>query len=91
MDKPYTDTRLSDTEWIREFDSSVSNSEEYVWHRDLNDRTVEVLEGDGWQFQFDNELPFFINSTNIFKVPKMVYHRIIPGNTKLRIKINEEF
>ena len=91
MDKPYTDTRLSDTEWIREFNQSVSNSEEYVWHRDRNDRIVEILEGVDWQFQFDNDLPFFINSNDIIKIPKMVYHRIIPGKTKLRIKINEEF
>lgn len=87
----YIDEKLSETSWIREFDPSVTESEEYVWHRDRNDRVVEVLEGEGWKFQFDNELPFFINRKNTFSVPKMVYHRIIPGKTKLRIKINEEF
>lgn len=87
----YIDEKLSETSWIREFDPEITESEEYVWHRDLNNRVVEVLEGDGWKFQFDNDLPFFINSNNTFSVPKMVYHRIIPGKTKLRIKINEEF
>lgn len=90
MNKPYTDLHISDTEWIREFDPSITDSEEYVWHRDKNYRIIEILEGEGWQFQFDNELPFFINSNDIVHIPKMFYHRIIPGKTKLRIKINEE-
>jgi hypothetical protein len=91
LSEPYKDTRLSDTSWIREFDPSITKSEEYVWHRDHNTRIVEVLEGEGWKFQFDNELPFFINRNNNIQIPKMTYHRIIPGKTKLRIKINEEF
>ncbi len=91
VSEPYKDTKISDTEWIREFDPELTEFEEYIWHRDLKDRLVEVLEGDDWQFQFDNELPFFINRNNTIKIPKMVYHRIIPGKTKLRIKINEEF
>ena len=86
----YIDEKLSDTSWIREFDPEITESEEYVWHRDLNDREVKVLEGEGWKFQFDNDLPFFINRNNSIQVPKMVYHRIIPGKTKLRIKINEK-
>ena len=88
--KPYVDEKLSEGCWIREFDPTMTESEEYVWHRDKNDRVVEVLEGYGWKFQFDNELPFFINKNNSVKVPKMIYHRIIPGKTKLRIKINED-
>jgi hypothetical protein len=91
VNEPYTDTKISETEWIREFNPALTESEEYVWHRDLNNRVVEVLEGDDWQFQFDNKLPFFINRNNIIEIPKMAYHRIIPGKTKLRIKINEEF
>ena len=86
----YVDERLSDTSWIREFDPNTPD-EDFVWHRDLNDRTVEVLEGSDWQLQFDNELPFFINNGDTIKIHKMVFHRIIPGKTKLRIKINEEF
>lgn len=87
--KPYTDTRLSDTEWIREFDPTISESEEYVWHRDTADRTVTVLEGSGWQFQFDDEIPQVINKGNAIFIEKMKYHRLIPGTEKLRIKIKE--
>lgn len=89
MGKPYYDIILSENSKIREFDPSITDSEEYVWHRDRNDRKVTILEGDGWQFQFDNELPFFINTNDIVLVPKMTYHRIIPSKSKLRIKIDE--
>ena len=86
----YIDERLSDTSWIREFDPEVTGSEEYVWHRDKNNRSVEILSGDGWQFQFDNELPIIINKNDTIVIPKMIYHRILPGQNKLRIKINEK-
>jgi quercetin dioxygenase-like cupin family protein len=87
--KPYTDERLSDTSWIRTFDISVTDSDEYVWHRDERDRMVTVLEGQGWQFQFDDEIPFHINTSDVIKIPKQVYHRIIVGNTPLKLKIEE--
>jgi len=87
--KPYIDTRISDIEWIREFDPYVTESEEYIWHRDYNDRTVTVLEGSDWQFQFDDELPLVINKDNDIFIPKLVYHRLIPGKEKLKIRIKE--
>ena len=86
--KPYNDIAICDGVWIREFSPNEAN-EDYVWHRDHEDRCVKVLDGCGWRFQFDNELPFFINKDDEFFVPKMVYHRIIPGTTSLRIKIDE--
>jgi hypothetical protein len=88
---PYIDEKINENSWIRTFDPSVTESEEYVWHRDYNNRRVRVLEGIGWKFQFDNELPFDINTNEEIYIPKMVYHRIIPAESKLRIKINEEF
>ena len=91
MTKPYIDETISETEWIRTFDPDVTESEEYVWHRDHNDRIVTVIEGEGWKFQFDNELPYIINKGDIIQIPKMVYHRIIPSISKLRIRINEKF
>ena len=86
--KPYKDTSICDGVWVRKFSPNES-SEDYVWHRDCEDRSITVLDGCGWMFQFDNELPFFINKDDEFFVPKMVYHRIIPGTTSLRIKIDE--
>lgn len=89
--KPYTDKAVTKNCWIRTFDPSVTENEEYIWHRDESDREVEVLEGSGWKFQFDDELPFDINIGDKIIIPKMVYHRIIPSNTILRIRIDENF
>ena len=44
---------------IRTFSKDV-NKLELVWHQDVEDRDIEVLEGKGWEMQFDNELPFEI-------------------------------
>jgi len=82
----YFDNEKSDNTWIREFES-VSN--ELDWHRDKNDRSIEVLDGNGWMFQFDNELPHFINKGNTVFIPKDTYHRLHKGNDKLIIKIEE--
>lgn len=88
--EPYIDQIIDDCK-IRIFDPNNTNADEYVWHRDKNDRTITVLEGAGWMLQFDNELPQIINiGDNIF-IPEMIYHRIIPGESALRIKINEKF
>jgi hypothetical protein len=87
--KPYKDERLTNSSWIRTFDPSVVSSDEYVWHRDEKDRVVTVLEGDGWQFQFDDEIPIRINRNDEIKIPKQVYHRIIVGSTPLKLKIEE--
>ncbi len=87
--KPYTDEKISDNSWIRTFDPSVTDSEEYVWHRDDRDRIVTVLEGKGWKFQFDDDVPKMINSSDKLVIPKGVYHRLIVGNTCLKLKIEE--
>ena len=86
--KPYIDEYLNENEWIRKFDHDVE-SEELVWHRDVNDREIIVLEGSGWAFQRDNEMPFIINTNSKFKINAMTYHRLIRGNTSLIIKIKE--
>jgi hypothetical protein len=87
---PYIDDIIDHTCKIRTFDPEKNALHEYVWHRDEKDREVTVLGGEGWKIQFDNELPQNININDTFFIPKMIYHRIIPGKTKLRIKINEK-
>ena len=81
--KPYTDIGI-----IRLFSSEV-DSEELVWHRDKEDRKVEVLEGEGWQFQFNGSLPFELTQGRTFSIPKDMYHRVIKGKTKLVLKIKK--
>ena len=41
------------------------DDEEYVWHRDNEHREVEILEGEGWRFQYENCLPYlFVRAVN---------------------------
>jgi hypothetical protein len=87
--KPYIDEKVNSNTWVRTFDPSVSESDEYIWHRDKKDRVVTVLEGQGWKFQFDEQIPQVINSNDKLQIPKLVYHRLILGNTKLKLKIEE--
>jgi hypothetical protein len=79
--KPYLDNGN-----IRTIKADVS-SEELVWHRDAEDRIIEVLEGDGWLVQIENCLPFLMYPGMKFEIPMNVYHRVIRGCSDLIIKI----
>lgn len=85
--KPYVEKKTSNG-MIREFSHDISDWE-YVWHRDASDRKVKVLEGEGWQFQFDNEMPTRIRPGSLILIPAEIYHRLIPGKTNLRVEILE--
>ena len=65
------------------------DSEELVWHRDEKDRHVTILEGEGWEFQLDNELPLELKKGDCIFIPNQAYHRIIKGTTDLVIHIQE--
>ena len=86
---PFEDTIISKGVKERRFDPEKTSNDEYVWHRDTSDRIVTVIDGEGWEFQLDNELPFSINKGDEIYIPRMIFHRIIPGMTQLRIKIDE--
>lgn len=71
--------------------SESTNSEEFKWHRDKENRIVKPIHKTDWLIQLDNELPKSINE-DIF-IPKGVYHRLIKGTGDLKIelvKLNEE-
>lgn len=73
---------------LREFSNDVE-THELVWHRDRVDRIVEVVEGEGWEFQLDNQLPVKLYPGDVLNIPKETYHRIGRGDTNLIIKIKE--
>ena len=76
-----------DSSNIRNFSKNVKKLE-LVWHKDDEDRDIEILEGKGWQMQFDDELPFeLVKGDHIF-ITKHRIHRIHKGTTDLKIKIN---
>lgn len=85
---PYTDAKLEETLFIREFSSNVTE-EELVWHRDFSSRNITVLEGKGWKLQLDNFLPEELVVGESYFIPSMEYHRLIKGIGKLRLKIRE--
>ena len=72
---------------IRTFDENVDD-EELKWHRDRENRLVEILESDNWYLQMDNELPIKLIVGEKYFIPKGVYHRVIKGKSNLKVKIN---
>ena len=52
-------------------------------------RTIEILEGEGWQLQRDNELPLELKTGDIIFIPEYQIHRVIKGNTNLKIQITK--
>lgn len=85
--KPYKDKQITETSKIRVFKSDV-DSGELQWHRDREDRLVEVIEGNGWKFQLDNQLPITLREGHILLIPQGTYHRIFKGKDNLKIKID---
>jgi quercetin dioxygenase-like cupin family protein len=88
MTNPYTNTPITQTSVIREFSSEVDPME-LVWHQDEEDRTIEILEGEGWQLQRDNELPLALQEGDSIFIPMGQIHRVIKGNTNLKIQITK--
>jgi quercetin dioxygenase-like cupin family protein len=88
MNKPYHDIQTIENSIIREFSQNIDPIE-LMWHRDLKDRKVTVLEGKDWYFQKDNELPLELKEGVHIFIPAKQWHRVIKGNTTLKIKIEE--
>lgn len=87
--KPYFETRLENDTIYRRFEGTVDESD-LVWHRDHNDRQVIVKESQGWQLQFDNELPIQLEEGKTYFIQREQYHRLIKGDGNLVIEIVEE-
>ena len=80
---PYTDNSN-----IRTFSKDV-NTMDLIWHMDNEDRNIEVLEGKGWKFQRDDELPLELTEGIRIFIPRHQVHRVIKGETDLKISIND--
>lgn len=80
---PFQEIKLKDNEFIRVF-NQVTDSGDYMWHRDREDRIVESIGETDWMIQIDNELPQVISKVFI---PMGVYHRVIKGTGDLKIKL----
>lgn len=83
---PFQETKLSDNEFIRVFNQNT-DSGEFMWHRDREDRIIEPTEPTDWKIQIDNELPKVVEG-EVF-IPMGVYHRLIKGTGNLKIKLQK--
>ena len=84
--KPYTDVEITDDYIIREFGDNIDPIE-LMWHRDDEDRTIEIIGNTDWKLQLDNSLPTSLQE-RIF-IPKHEWHRVIKGTGTLKLKINK--
>lgn len=84
---PFMQLNISDNEFIRSFDPK--DKEDFVWHRDHEDRLIKVLAGEGWFIQFENELPIKLSEGKEIFILKNSWHRVIAGSTNLNIIVKE--
>ena len=84
--EPFVNLEITDSSIIRLFGENV-DPVDLKWHRDREDRYVEVIDETDWMIQLENKLPEKIDK--IF-IPKGVWHRLLKGKGELRIKIQEK-
>ena len=85
MDSPYTEYN-TEGYLVREF-SCDTDSFEYVWHRDKEDRIVESVDETDWMIQIDNEIPKVLSEKTF--IPKGIYHRVIKGTDDLTVRVKK--
>jgi hypothetical protein len=82
--RPYTDLEVTKEYILREFSENIDPIE-LLWHRDNEDRTIEIVGETDWMVQLDNKLPSSLNERIFIKRHK--WHRVIKGTGTLKIKI----
>ena len=84
---PFKEEIVSNNVFIREFKQDT-DSGDYLWHRDREDRIIESIGETDWQVQLDDELPKVIHG-EVF-IPMGVYHRVIKGTGDLKIRLQKK-
>jgi len=85
--KPFVDTNVDKNTRIRNFHPDYEDHL-FKWHWDDEDRWIEAINENNWQFQFDDELPQSLELNKIIMIPKGIYHRIIKGSNILTLQIS---
>ena len=88
MDFPFIEEQIDDYNFIRTFPKDVDEMD-LIWHADKENRIITVLEGNGWKFQFDEELPIEMTKGLSISILKGRIHRVIKGNGPLVIKLQK--
>tara|TARA_Y100000114_G_scaffold96083_1_gene89389 strand:- start:252 stop:530 length:279 start_codon:yes stop_codon:yes gene_type:complete len=85
MDFPFEEEKIDEYNFIRTFPADVDEMD-LIWHADKENRIITVLEGNGWKFQFDEELPIEMTKGLSISIFEGRLHRVIKGNGPLKIK-----
>lgn len=85
---PFEERTISNSSSIRKFSASTDD-EDFIWHRDKENRIIEVLSGESWMFQHDNYLPKKISAGDVLFINKNEWHRVIKGSSDLIVKITK--
>ena len=88
MNFPFEEEKIDQYNFIRTFPADVDEMD-LIWHADKENRIITVLEGNGWKFQFDEELPIEMTKGKSISILKGVIHRVIKGNGPLVIKLQK--
>ena len=87
--RPYQETLVASgkTETVIRKFSEYSDSDEFKWHWDEEDRLIHMVHKTDWKLQLDNELPIQIKST--IRISKGTWHRLIKGTGDLSIIVEK--
>ena len=88
MDFPFEEEQIDKYNFIRTFPADVDEMD-LIWHADKENRIITVLEGNGWKFQFDEELPIEMTEGLSISILKGRLHRIIKGKGPLKINLQK--
>ena len=88
MDFPFEEEKIDEYNFIRTFPADVDEMD-LIWHADKENRIITVLEGNGWKFQFDEELPIEMTKGLSISIFEGRLHRVIKGNVPLKIKLQK--
>ena len=84
--KPYTEFKDKEGDVTRLFYERV-NPQKLKWHMDDEDRIIQALHKNNWQFQLEDQLPVPLNKP-IF-IERHQWHRLIKGDGSLMIKVTK--
>ena len=88
MDFPFEEEKIDKYNFIRTFPADVDEMD-LIWHADKENRIITVLDGNGWKFQFDEELPIKMRKGKTISILKGRLHRVIKGNGILKINLQK--
>ena len=85
---PFSEASLGDGHYLRKF-SKATSSDELIWHKDREDRIIEVISGSNWMLQLDNSIPELLSPGSKYFIKNNTWHRVIRGSSDLIIKLTK--